>query len=65
MSVKPPDRPDYSLLSKATNIGTAIVVLVLLGYWMDHKFHTPDIFTLSGAVLGIVYSLYEAWKGLK
>jgi len=57
----PPNRPDYSLLSKAWNIGIAIILLVLLGHWLDKRFHTSDIFTLAGAALGILYSLYEAW----
>jgi len=61
----PPDRPDYSLLSKAWNIGTAIILLTLLGHWLDQKFHTSAIFTLVGAGLGILYSLYEAWTALK
>jgi len=61
----PSDRPDYSLLSKAWNIGTAIVLLTLLGHWFDHKFHTKDIFTLVGAALGILYSLYEAWAAIQ
>jgi len=66
MTNKPPsNRPDYTLLTKASNIGMAIVLLVLLGNWMDHKFHTKDIFTLGGAILGILYSLYEAWRALK
>ena len=64
---QPPNdnRPDYSLLSKATNIGFAIVILTLGGHWLDHKFHTSNIFTLIGAVFGILYSLYEAWRLLK
>jgi len=61
----PPNRPDYSLLSKAWNIGIAIILLTLLGYWLDQKFHTTSIFTLMGASLGILYSLYEAWRALK
>jgi len=63
---KPPtNRPDFSLLTKATNIGMAIVILTLSGYWLDQKFHTTDIFTIAGASLGILYSLYEAWRALK
>ena len=61
----PSNRPDYSLLSKVWNIGIAIVCLTLLGHWMDNKLHTADIFTLVGAGLGILYSLYEAWVTLK
>ena len=56
------DRPDYSLLSKAWNTGIAIVLLTLLGHWLDQKFHTSDILTLVGASLGILYSLYEAFR---
>ena len=58
----PSNRPDYSLLSKIWNIGLAIVILTLLGHWLDQKFHTSDIFTLLGAALGILYSFYEAWQ---
>ena len=47
------------------NIATAIVVLTLTGYWLDQKFHTSAVFTLAGAILGILYSLYEAWRALK
>ena len=48
----------------AWNIGTAIVLLTMSGFWLDTKFHTSALFTLSGAVLGILYSLYEAWRAL-
>jgi Putative F0F1-ATPase subunit Ca2+/Mg2+ transporter len=66
MPDKPPvNRPDLTLLSKAGNIGIAIVLLTLFGHWLDHKFHTSDIFTVAGAILGILYSLYEAWTALK
>jgi len=61
----PSNRPDYTLLSKAWNIGIAIVLLTLLGRWLDGKFHTSAVFTLVGAGLGIAYSLYEAWAMLK
>jgi len=61
----PPNRPDYSLISKAWNIGVAIVLLTLLGHWIDQNYHTSVIFTLVGATLGILYSLYEAWTALK
>ena len=66
MPEKPPsNRTDYSLLSKSWNIGLAIVILTLLGHWIDKKFHTAYIFTLVGAALGFLYSLYEAWAALK
>jgi hypothetical protein len=60
----PSNRPDYSLLSKAWNMGIAIVLLTLSGHWLDQKFHTSDILTLVGAFLGILYSLYEVWAAL-
>ena len=61
----PPNRPDYTLVSKAWNVGVAIVLLTLLGHWLDQRFHTSAIFTIGGAALGILYSLYEAWAALK
>ncbi len=65
-SKKPPIGPtDYSWLSRACNIGIAIVLLTLLGYWIDLKAQTGNVFTVTGAVLGIVYSLYEAWRAIK
>jgi hypothetical protein len=42
-----------------------MVILTLLGHWIDQKIHTSAIFTITGAVLGILYSLYEAWAALK
>ena len=66
MPEKPPSkRPDYSLISNAWNIGVAIVLLTLLGHWLDQKFHTAEICTIAGASLGILFSLYEAWAALK
>jgi len=62
---KPTNRSDYSLASKAWNIGLAIVILTLLGHWLDQVLHFSAVFTIIGAFLGIVYSLYEAWAALK
>jgi len=59
------NRPDYTLISKAWSIGLAIVLLTLIGHWLDQKFHTSVIFTIAGACLGIFYSLYEAFRALK
>jgi len=42
----------------------ALVLLTLLGHWLDSKFHTAAIYTICGAALGIFYSLYEAWSSL-
>ena len=63
--MKPSNRPDFSSLSKAWNIGLAIVLLTSFGFWLDHKFQTSCAFTVGGAVLGILYSLYVAWETLK
>lgn len=57
----PQNRPDYSLLAKVGTISSAIVFLTLLGHWIDIKLRTSMIFTLAGAALGVLYSLYETW----
>lgn len=60
-----PRPPDYTLLSKAWNLGFLIVFLTLLGHWLDQKLHTSALLTLSGAALGVLYCFYEAWRVLK
>ncbi|MDE1921192.1 MAG: AtpZ/AtpI family protein [Candidatus Omnitrophica bacterium] len=66
MPKKPADeRPQFFLMSQGWNIAIAILVLVLLGHWMDEKFHTAYLFTAAGALLGVLYSLYEIWRMLK
>lgn len=62
---KPPKRPDYSLIAITWNIGAAIVILPLLGFFLDHHFHTSYVITVLGGVLAIIYAFYEAWKVLK
>jgi hypothetical protein len=57
----PQNRPDYAVLGKVGTISSAIIFLTLLGHWVDLKFRTHFIFTLTGAGLGFLYSLYEAW----
>ena len=61
----PSNRPDYTLLSRVWNIGIGIVLLTLLGHWFDQKFHTFAVCTLTGAALGVMYCIYEAWHALK
>jgi len=62
---KPPKRPDFSLISITWNIGAAIVILPLLGFFLDYKFHTYYIVTISGGIMALVYAFYEAWRVLK
>jgi hypothetical protein len=59
----PPDRPDFTSLNKIWNIAAAIIILTLLGHWLDVRQHTSVIFTLLGAMLAMVYCVYDAIKG--
>jgi F0F1-type ATP synthase assembly protein I len=61
----PQDRPDYSLFSKVWSIGSGIVILTLIGYWLDQKFHTTPVWMLAGAGLGVMYCFFEAWQAYK
>jgi hypothetical protein len=61
----PQNRPDYALLGKVGTISSAILFLTLLGHWVDLKFGTSYIFTMIGAGLGVLYSLYETWVLLR
>ena len=61
----PKDRPDYTLLSKLWSIGGGIVLLPMIGWWLDQKFHTFALLTLIGAALGVMYFFYEVWRAFK
>jgi len=49
------------MLVKLFNLGSIILLLSLLGFWLDQKFHTLPLWTVIGIALGMAYSFYEAW----
>ncbi|MBF0504494.1 MAG: AtpZ/AtpI family protein [Candidatus Omnitrophica bacterium] len=61
----PKDRSDYSTLSRLWSIGGGLIVLPLLGWWLDKKFHTFPVLTIVGAALGVSYCFYEAWRAFR
>jgi F0F1-type ATP synthase assembly protein I len=58
----PKNRPELALLVKLLNLGSIILVLGLLGIWLDLKLHTIPLYTIIGIVLGVLFSFYEAWR---
>jgi len=60
---KPPsNRPELNMLVKLFNLGSVILALALLGFWLDQKFHTLPLCTVIGIALGMLFSFYEAWQ---
>lgn len=39
-----------------------VVLLLLLGLWLDNNYHTMPLFVVTGAVLGFAVSIYNAFK---
>jgi len=63
MPDKPPSKhPELNILLKLLNLGSVILVLGLLGFWLDHTLTTLPLYTAIGILLGVCYSFYEAWQ---
>jgi len=63
----PPDKPEErGLYQRALGIGftwaAAIALFTLGGRWLDTRTGGGIFWTLCGAMLGLVYCLYELWK---
>ncbi len=66
--MEPEKEPKFKsayLLARAWGVGSGIIFLCLLGYFLDQHFHKENIFTLSGFGLGILLTIYEVYKTLK
>jgi F0F1-type ATP synthase assembly protein I len=57
----PSNQPELNMLVKLLNMGSIILVLALLGFWLDRRFQTVPLWTVIGIALGMLYSFYEAW----
>ncbi len=65
-SKKPPkDFKDAYMLARAWSIGSGIVFLCLMGYFLDQHFHKEKFFVLMGFGVGILYTIYEIYKTVK
>jgi len=59
------DRPTRRFgpaLTFAYTFAGGIVFCTLGGVWLDRKFDSLPIFTISGIFLGLAYGFYELWK---
>ena len=66
--MQPEKEPKFKsayLLARAWGVGSGIVFLCFLGYFLDQHFHTDNVFILSGFGVGILYTIYEIYKTLK
>ena len=62
---KQPEFKDSYLLARAWSIGSGIVFLCFLGYFLDQHFHKDNLFILIGFGVGILYTIYEIYKTVK
>jgi F0F1-type ATP synthase assembly protein I len=46
-------------------IGISIVLGVVVGRWLDEKFHTTFVFTIAGLFLGLISAFYGTWQLIK
>ena len=46
-------------------IGISIVLGVVAGRWLDDKFNTTFIFTITGLFLGLISAFYGTWQMIK
>jgi ATP synthase protein I len=64
-SFKPEDDSDNSwvgYLGLGTQLAATVVVMVLLGVWLDGKFNTKPVLTVVCSFLGVAAGLYSFIK---
>ena len=54
-----------SALSLGWTISVGMVLLPLVGWFLDKRFHSGHWWTLSGLFMGFAYCGYEVWKALR
>ena len=60
--VKSPQPNPWRYMGLGVELIGAVVILTLLGRWIDRRFQTDPWFTLAGALIGIVGGLYNLIK---
>jgi hypothetical protein len=56
------------LLEVGFEISIPLVVFVILGVWLDNKFHTPHLFLFGGIFISLISStmaLYDTYKKVR
>jgi F0F1-type ATP synthase assembly protein I len=51
-----------ALLGAGAELGGAVLLMVLLGWWLDKKLDTTPWLMLTGAFIGIVGGLYNLYR---
>ena len=67
MKPVPPEKPEErGLYQRALGIGftwtAAIALFTLGGHWLDTRTGGGWLWTMAGALLGLLYCGYELWK---
>ena len=61
-----PEQQDLRAVGVATGLGCSIVAALVLciggGVWLDGRFGTSPVLTLSGVVLGLIVAGYQLWE---
>ena len=55
-------RTPWALASAGTELAGGVVVLALLGWWLDRRWGTSPWLLLLGTLLGAVGGVYNLWK---
>ena len=61
-----PEQQDLRAVGVATGLGCSIVAALVLciggGVWLDSRFGTSPVLTLTGVVLGLAAAGYQLWE---
>jgi hypothetical protein len=57
--------PAFGFIGIGSYLATSIVLLTLVGRWLDGKFSTAPVLTLAFLVLGLVVGLLGAYRQLQ
>ena len=61
-----PEQQDLRAVGVATGLGCSIVAALVLciggGVWLDSRFGTSPVLTLSGVALGLIVAGYQLWE---
>lgn len=58
----PSQRSAISVAMAGLEMGLVIVVLTLVGRWLDGRFATRPWLTLIGLAMGLIGGTYNVWK---
>lgn len=63
MSASKKSEPNpWLLLGAGFELAGLVVILTLLGYWLDTRWQTSPWLLLTGATLGCIGGFYQLWQ---